>query len=104
MRRQLQQWWRNGLVAAIGVLVLAAQAHAADSADAAAQAIGRALSKSRPDLHFGTPRPSAIAGMYEVQVIDATTWQPVKAIAGFDLPWGIVTYPKADGSLDAPAK
>ncbi len=70
MRQQLQQWWRNGLVAAIAALVLAAQAHAADSADAAAEAIGRALSKSRPDLHFGAPRPSAIAGMYEVQVID----------------------------------
>jgi len=40
----------------------------------------------------------------EVQVIDASTWQVTKAIPGFDLPWGIVTYPKADGSLDAPAK
>lgn len=40
----------------------------------------------------------------EVQVIDAATWQPVKSIPGFDMPWGVVAYPKADGSLDAPAK
>jgi YVTN family beta-propeller protein len=40
----------------------------------------------------------------EVQVIDAATWQPVKSIPGFDLPWGIVTYPRTDGSLDQPKK
>jgi len=40
----------------------------------------------------------------EVQVIDATTWKPVKSIPGFDLPWGIVTFPKANGSLDAPTR
>lgn len=40
----------------------------------------------------------------EVQVIDGSSFKPVKAIAGFDLPWGIVAYPKADGSLDAPGE
>jgi YVTN family beta-propeller protein len=40
----------------------------------------------------------------DVHVIDATTYKPVKTIPGFDLPWGIVSYPKTDGSLDAPDK
>lgn len=38
----------------------------------------------------------------EVLVIDAASYKPVKTIPGFDMPWGIVTYPKTDGSLDAP--
>ncbi len=38
----------------------------------------------------------------EVQVIDATTYKPVTTLGGFDLPWGIVSYPKTEGSLDAP--
>ena len=36
-------------------------------------------------------------------VIDATTRQAVSTLAGFDQPWGIVTYPKSSGSLDAPS-
>jgi YVTN family beta-propeller protein len=38
----------------------------------------------------------------EVVVIDAATLKPVKRIADKKLPWGIVTYPKAFGSLDTP--
>lgn len=38
----------------------------------------------------------------EVVVIDAKSMQPVKRIKGKNLPWGIVTYPKAFGSLDTP--
>jgi len=38
----------------------------------------------------------------EVVVIDANTLAPVKRIADKKLPWGIVTYPKAYGSLDTP--
>lgn len=38
----------------------------------------------------------------EVVVIDANTLEPVKRIADKKLPWGIVTYPKAIGSLDTP--
>ncbi len=38
----------------------------------------------------------------DLRLIDAKTFTPVKAIAGFKLPWGIVTYPKSNGSLDAP--
>jgi YVTN family beta-propeller protein len=33
-------------------------------------------------------------------VIDVTTRQPVSTLTGFSQPWGIVTYPKASGSLD----
>jgi YVTN family beta-propeller protein len=39
---------------------------------------------------------------HEVVVIDAATLEPVKRIADKKLPWGIVTYPKAVGSLDVP--
>jgi YVTN family beta-propeller protein len=38
----------------------------------------------------------------DLHVIDATSYKPVKIIAGIKLPWGVVTYPKAFGSLDAP--
>jgi YVTN family beta-propeller protein len=37
-----------------------------------------------------------------VYVIDAKTYQPIKVIGGFQLPWGIVTYPRSYGSLDLP--
>jgi len=37
-------------------------------------------------------------------VIDAVSLQPVSTLTGFDQPWGIVTYPKASGSLDAPPR
>jgi YVTN family beta-propeller protein len=36
-------------------------------------------------------------------VIDVATRQAVSALTGFNQPWGIVTYPKASGSLDSPA-
>jgi YVTN family beta-propeller protein len=39
---------------------------------------------------------------HEVVVIDAKTLEPVKRIEDKKLPWGIVTYPKAVGSLDMP--
>jgi YVTN family beta-propeller protein len=39
---------------------------------------------------------------HEVVVIDAKTLEPVKRIEDKKLPWGIVTYPKAVGSLDVP--
>lgn len=38
----------------------------------------------------------------EVVVIDAKTLTTVKRIANKKLPWGILTYPKAFGSLDTP--
>jgi YVTN family beta-propeller protein len=37
-----------------------------------------------------------------VIVIDANTYQPIKTIGGFQTPWGIVTYPRAFGSLGLP--
>ena len=37
-----------------------------------------------------------------VEVIDATTYHPIRSLTGFRMPWGIVTYPRAYGSLDLP--
>jgi YVTN family beta-propeller protein len=38
----------------------------------------------------------------EVVILDAATYQVVKRIEDKKLPWGVVTYPKSVGSLDAP--
>lgn len=38
----------------------------------------------------------------DVYVVDAKTYGPLKRIEGFKLPWGIVTYPRAYGSLGLP--
>jgi YVTN family beta-propeller protein len=38
----------------------------------------------------------------ELLVIDANSYATVKKISDLKLPWGVVTYPKAMGSLDAP--
>ncbi len=38
----------------------------------------------------------------EVVVIDATTLERVKSISVPNMPWGVVTFPKAIGSLDIP--
>lgn len=40
---------------------------------------------------------------HEVVVIDADKLEVTKRISGKELPWGIVTYPKSMGTLDAPA-
>ena len=37
-----------------------------------------------------------------VYVIDANSYQPIAVIGGFQTPWGIVTYPRAFGSLGLP--
>lgn len=37
-----------------------------------------------------------------VVVIDANSYKPLQTIDGFKLPWGIVTYPRAYGSLGLP--
>jgi YVTN family beta-propeller protein len=39
-----------------------------------------------------------------LSVIDVATHQPVTTLTGFRQPWGIVTYPKASGSLDGPPR
>lgn len=39
---------------------------------------------------------------HEVVVIDVAEGKPIKRIADKKLPWGLVTYPKAFGSLDTP--
>lgn len=38
----------------------------------------------------------------DVHVFDSNTLMPIKKITGKSSPWGIVVYPKAMGSLDAP--
>lgn len=37
-----------------------------------------------------------------IYVIDARTYQMIRVLEGFHLPWGIVTYPRAYGSLGLP--
>ncbi|HTX16913.1 MAG TPA: beta-propeller fold lactonase family protein [Candidatus Baltobacteraceae bacterium] len=37
-----------------------------------------------------------------VYVLDATTYKQIKVIGGFQTPWGILTYPRAYGSLGLP--
>jgi len=37
-----------------------------------------------------------------IYVIDAKTYQPIKVIGGFQLPWGIITFPRSYGSLGLP--
>jgi YVTN family beta-propeller protein len=37
-----------------------------------------------------------------VYVVDANSYQPISVIGGFQTPWGIVTYPRAFGSLGLP--
>jgi len=37
-----------------------------------------------------------------VEVIDAMTYHRIRSLTGFLMPWGIVTYPRAYGSLDLP--
>lgn len=39
---------------------------------------------------------------HDVEVIDTTTYKVTQNLPGFKLPWGIVSWPKASGSLDAP--
>jgi YVTN family beta-propeller protein len=37
-----------------------------------------------------------------VYAIDANTYEMIKVLGGFKIPWGIVTYPRSYGSLDLP--
>jgi YVTN family beta-propeller protein len=37
-----------------------------------------------------------------VYVVDARTYQTIKVIGGFQMPWGIITYPRSYGSLGLP--
>jgi DNA-binding beta-propeller fold protein YncE len=39
---------------------------------------------------------------HDVHVIDANSYRPITVIGGFQTPWGILTYPRAFGSLDLP--
>jgi YVTN family beta-propeller protein len=37
-----------------------------------------------------------------IYVVDAKTYQLIKVIGGFQMPWGIITYPRSYGSLGLP--
>ena len=50
----------------------------------------------------GTQLLAACGRSNNVYVIDTQTYKTTKVIPGFKLPWGIVTFPKSYGSLDAP--
>ena len=40
----------------------------------------------------------------DVHVIDAASFKVTTTLSGFEQPWGVVAYPKTDGSLDAPVR
>lgn len=39
-----------------------------------------------------------------INVIDVKNYKVVATVPGYKLPWGVVTYPKTEGSLDAPRR
>lgn len=54
---------------------------------------------STPD---GTKLLAACDRSNAVYVIDALNYQTLKQLTGIPLAWGIVTYPKSAGTIDAP--
>ncbi len=38
----------------------------------------------------------------DMEIIDTASYKVTANVKGFKMPWGVVTYPKASGSLDAP--
>ena len=46
--------------------------------------------------------PAGCGRSNNVYVIDAKTYQTISVLDGFHLPWGIITYPRAFGSLGLP--
>ncbi len=89
------------------ILIAAARSGDLDIYDAKTYARLAEVPVGKRCWHFtytpdGTKVILACGRSNDLHVIDATTWKPLKVISGIHLPWGIVTYPKADGSLDAP--
>jgi YVTN family beta-propeller protein len=89
------------------MLVAAARAGLLQIFDATTYALVKEVPIGRRCWHFTyTPDGSKIlvacGRTDDLQVIDAKTFTPTTSIAGFKLPWGVVTYPKAHGSLDIP--
>jgi YVTN family beta-propeller protein len=52
----------------------------------------------------GTKALVACGRSDSVTVIDVATRKVLSTLTGFNQPWGIVTYPKASGSLDSPPR
>ena len=78
------------------------QVFAADSLDRIAE-----MSVGQRCWHFTfTPADSKIllacGRSNAVMVFDANSYKPITTITGFDLPWGIITYPRSYGSLGLP--
>ncbi len=89
------------------IVVAAARGGKLQVFDAASYAILADIPVGKRCWHFSfTPDESKIllacGRSNDVEVIDVATYKVTSTLPGFKLPWGIVTYPKAYGSLDAP--
>ena len=89
------------------ILVAAARARKLQVFDAQTLAPLATVAMGERCWHFSfTPDNSkliaACGRSNDLHVIDAVNYKPVKIITGIKMPWGVVTYPKAYGSLDAP--
>ena len=89
------------------MLVAASRSSALQIFDATTFALVKEVELGMRCWHFTyTPDGSKIlvacGRSNDLRVIDAKTFAPLAAIADAKMPWGLVTYPKAYGSLDAP--
>jgi YVTN family beta-propeller protein len=89
------------------ILIAAARAKNLQVFDAQTLALIATVPMGERCWHFSfTPDDTKIIAACgrsnDLHVIDAENYKPVKVIAGIKLPWGVVTYPKAFGSLDTP--
>lgn len=88
-------------------VVVAGRAGKVQFFDSATHAVLAEVPVGKRCWHFTfTPDESkllvACGRSHDVEVIDTTSYQVTANLPGFKLPWGIVSYPKANGSLDAP--
>lgn len=89
------------------MVVSAARASALQVFDASTYALIKEAPIGKRCWHFTyTPDATKIlvacGRTNDLQVVDAKTFAPAAPIVGFNLPWGVVTFPKANGSLDVP--
>ena len=89
------------------LLVAASGAQALQVLDTQSWELLAEVSLGRRCWHFTfTPDESRIlvacGRSNDIYVIDAADYNVIEVVEGFDLPWGIVTYPRTYGSLDLP--
>jgi len=89
------------------LFVAAARSKQLQVFDAKSYALIKSIPVGARCWHFSfTPDDSRIlvacGKSNDLYVIDANTYEPVKTISGLNTPWGVVTNPKAVGSLDRP--